>query len=214
MHRECFPDEGWTVLKRLKNIFSKHKAVLAGGTALAFHMGHRTSYDLDFFTQEDFRNESIISDIRRKGLPFSVISEGKGYLIMEVKGIKCSLFKYDYHFLERPIIYEGIRIAGIFDIASMKIVAISQRGTKRDFVDLYVILQELPFHKIAGHTMRRFGKERINPVHIGKSLVYFTDADSDPEPAYAKGRVVNWDEVKKFFRSHARQFVLDLDAEA
>ncbi len=199
-------------MKSLKNIFSMHKAILAGGTALALHMGHRTSCDLDFFTHEDFRIESIISGIRKKKIPFSVISEGEGYLIMEVGGIKCSLFKYEYPFLEKPILYEGIRIAGILDIASMKIIAISQRGTKRDFVDLYVILQETPFHKIAGHAVRRFGKERINSIHIGKSLAYFTDADSDPEPAYAKGRGINWEEVKKFFRSHAKQFVLDLDA--
>lgn len=88
-----FPAEGWTVLKVLKNIFSKYKAILAGGTALALHMGHRTSYDLDFFTHENFRIESIISDIRKKKLPFSVISEGEGYLIVEVVGIKCSLYK-------------------------------------------------------------------------------------------------------------------------
>lgn len=212
MHRECFPETGWTVARRIENVFTKSKATLAGGTALALHIGHRISFDLDLFTREEFRTESIISAIKKIGLPFRVISEGEGYLVLEVGGIKCSLFKYDYPFLEKPILYQGLRIAGILDIASMKVIAISQRGTKRDFVDLYVVLQEVPFHKVAAHAVRRFGRERINPIHIGKSFVYFTDADSEPEPAYSRGKSVDWEGVKKFFRTHTKQFVLDLDA--
>ena len=55
-----------------------------------------------------------------------------------------------------------------------------------------------PFYKIAEHMIKRFGKERINPVHIGKSLVYFSDADSNPEPIYMKGKYINWEKAKKF----------------
>ena len=120
--------------------------------------------------------------------------------------------KYDYPFTDKLTSYKGIKIAGLLDIAAMKIIAVSQRGTKRDFVDLYFILQDIPFHKMAGHIIKRFGQERINPVHIGKSLVYFTDADSNPEPQYLKGKDVKWDKIKKFFKSHVRQIVFDLDA--
>jgi predicted nucleotidyltransferase component of viral defense system len=211
MHRECFPKRGWKVLRSLKDTLTKYNAILAGGTALALHMGHRISEDLDFFTDVEFRVESIILDIRKTNHPFRIISEGEGYLIIDVGGIKISIFKYDYPFLEKPIIYKGIRIAGVLDTASMKVIAISQRGTKRDFVDLYFILQDMPFHKIANHMVRRFGKERINPIHIGKSLVYFSDAESNPEPQYMKGRDISWDKVKKFFRQHVKQFVLDIE---
>lgn len=93
----------------------------------------------------------------------------------------------------------------------MKIIAINQRGTRRDFIDLYCILQEVPFHKVSGHMVKRFGKERINPVNIGKSLVYFSDAESEPEPQYLKGKTVRWETVKKFFKQHVRQMVLDID---
>ena len=211
MHRECLPGQGWKVLESLNEVFSRHEALLAGGTALAVQLGHRISYDLDFFTNQDFQIESVISKIRRIENTFQIISAEEGSLIAEVGGIKVSLFKYDYEFLEKPVIYRKIRIAGIPDIASMKVIAISQRGTKRDFVDLFVILQEMPFHKIADHMMRRFGKERVNPVHIGKSLVYFSDADSDPEPAYLENRKIKWEKIKSFFRGHVKQFVLDLE---
>lgn len=212
MHKGCLSKKGWQVLRSLKSMLKKYNATLAGGTALALHIGHRVSVDLDFFTDADFRVESIISEIRKIGRSFRIISEGEGYLIAEVEGIKVSLFKYDYLFLEKPVMLEGVRIAQILDIASMKVIAISQRGTKRDFVVLYIILQDTPFHKIAEHMVKRFGKERINPLHIGKSLVYFSDAESNPEPEYLKGKEIKWDEVKNFFRHHVKQFVLDLDA--
>jgi hypothetical protein len=129
-----------------------------------------------------------------------------------VGGIKTSLFTYEYPFIEKLTVYKTIPIAGVLDIASMKIIALSQRGTKRDFVDLFSILQDLPFHKIAEHMVIRFGRERINAVHIGKSLVYFSDAESHPEPAYVKGKEINWPKVKDFFRHHVKQFTLDIDA--
>ncbi|MDH5769123.1 MAG: nucleotidyl transferase AbiEii/AbiGii toxin family protein [Nitrospirota bacterium] len=211
MHRECFPEEGWQVLRALKKMLSKYHAIMAGGTSLAVQIGHRISEDLDFFTNEEFHIELVISAIRKTKLPFRLISEEEGSLITEVKGIKISLLRYDYPFLDKPVIYEGIKIAGILDIASMKVIAISQRGTKRDFVDLYFILQDIPFHKIAEHMVKRFGKERLNPVSIGKSLVYFSDAESNPEPQYIKGNAQDWDKIKKFFKGHVKQFVFDLD---
>jgi len=212
MHRECFPNYGWKVLKRLKNVFSGYDARLAGGTALALQLGHRVSRDLDFFTQKTFSTESVISQIRKTGQPFTVISEAEGTLILDVGGIRLSLLTYEYNFLEKSISFQGVQLAGIIDIAAMKVIAINQRGSKRDFVDLYFVLQDIPFHRIAANMVQRFGAERINPVHIGKSLVYFSDADTNPEPAYIKGREVKWERIKGFFRNHVRQFVLDLDA--
>jgi hypothetical protein len=104
------------------------------------------------------------------------------------------------------------KVAGTLDIAAMKVIAVCQRGTKRDFIDLYFLLQEIPFHRLAEHMLGRFGAERINPIHVGKSLVYFSDAESDPEPRTMKKKNVEWDKIKKFFRAHVRQFVYDLDA--
>ncbi len=213
MHRECFSENGWKILSNLKDIFNKHNAVLAGGTALALHLGHRISMDLDFFTGSDFFTDRLISEIRKRGLTFRLISEGESYLFVEIENIKVSMFKYEYPFIEKPITFEGIQVAGVLDIASMKVIAISQRGTKRDFVDLYFILQDMPFHKIAEHMVRRFGKERINPIHIGKSLVYFSDAESHPEPDFLTGKEISWDQVKEFFRNHVKQIVYDLDVE-
>jgi hypothetical protein len=211
MHNECFPKRGWKVLGAIADIMASYKAVLAGGTALALHIGHRESVDLDFFTGVPFRVDSFIAAIRKSGLAFRILSEGQEHVIVAIDDIKVSLFLYDYPFIGKVSQYKGVRVAGILDIAAMKAIAISQRGTKRDFVDMYLILQNLPFHKIAKHMVQRFGKERVNPILIGKSLVYFADAESNPDPKY-KGAIVEWDKVKGFFKTHVKQFVLDLSA--
>jgi hypothetical protein len=73
------------------------------------------------------------------------------------------------------------------------------------------ILQDVPFHKVAGHLVRRFGRERINPVHIGKALVYFADADPNYDSDFI-GKKVSWEAIKDFFKRHVRQFTMDIDA--
>jgi predicted nucleotidyltransferase component of viral defense system len=209
MHRECLPGRGWKVLDSLKDTLAACQAVMAGGTALALHMGHRMSVDLDFFTASPFRVESLVSAIRKTGQGFRIMAESEDHLVADIEGVKFSLFRYEYPFIEKPTVFNGIKIAGVLDIAAMKIIAITQRGAKRDFADLYFILQNIPFHKVAEHMVHRFGKERIDPVVTGKALVYFSDADSDPEPEYI-GKKTKWETIRTFFRRHVKQFVLDL----
>ena len=211
MHKKCFPKKGWEVLSSIKDITAKHHAVLAGGTALALQLGHRESADLDFFTTSAFSVDSIISAIRKTGFDFSILDEGEGHLYAAIGGIKFSIFRYDYPFLEKPLSYEGVGIAHILDIADMKIIAISQRGTRRDFIDIYFILQDMPFHKIARHMVLRFGRDRVNPIIIGKSLMYFERADKDPDPKYISEKV-EWGKIRTFFQKHAKQFTLDIAA--
>jgi hypothetical protein len=212
IHRDSLSAQGWTVLKKLEDIVSKYAFVLAGGTALALQKGHRISYDLDFFTLRGFRNDALIPEIKKEVKNFEVLSEEEGSLTLDVGGVKVSFLKYDYPFIAEAVVLNRTCLAGVLDIASMKVIAVTQRGAKRDFVDLYTILREIPFHRIAGHMIARFGKERINPVQTGKALVYFADADTNPDPAYRKGMELDWEDIKKFFRGHVKQFVLDLDA--
>lgn len=211
-YRDCLSDTGWMVLAALRDIIHTNDFLLAGGTALALQKGHRISYDLDFFTLRSFRNDSLISEIKKAALDFQILAEEEGSLTLVIEGVKASFFRYEYPFLDKIVEIEHTRMAGLLDIAAMKVIAIMQRGVKRDFIDLYTILQDIPFHKLAGHMIKRFGKERINPVQIGKALVYFADADTNPEPAYRKGRELSWEHVRKFFRTHVKQFVFDLEA--
>ncbi|MBI5043037.1 MAG: nucleotidyl transferase AbiEii/AbiGii toxin family protein [Nitrospirae bacterium] len=177
---------------------------------MALQLGHRLSVDLDFFTQSEFSTELILQEMQKLRLSPQVLREERGTLTTIIKGAKVSMFHYPYPFIDKTVSIKGVPIAGILDIASMKIIAISQRGAKRDFIDLYFILQDMPFWKIAKNMIERYGSNRINPVLIGKSLVYFRDAENDPEPLHCKEKMPKWDIIKKFFIKNIQQMVIDL----
>lgn len=210
MHTECFPREGVEVLKRLKPIIKTRRFILAGGTAAAIQIGHRISEDLDFFTIQSFSTDRIIHEINQQKLKFLLLKEEKDTLSGIAGNTKISLFSYPYPFIEKRIIWQGISAASMVDVASMKVIAISQRGAKRDFVDLFFILHSIPFWRIADNMVKRFGPDRVSPVHIGKSLIYFHDAETDPNPRYCAGFETNWQTIKTFFTKHVKQLVLDL----
>ncbi|MFA5645511.1 MAG: nucleotidyl transferase AbiEii/AbiGii toxin family protein [Candidatus Ratteibacteria bacterium] len=210
MHNECFPKKGIDVLKRLKPIIKTRRFILAGETAAAIQIGHRISEDLDFFAAQSFSTDEILNEIKQQKLNFSLLQEEQNTLTSIIENTKVSLFCYPYPFIEKYVSWQGISVASLTDIASMKVIAISQRGAKRDFVDMYFILRSIPFWRIADNMIQRFGTARINPVHIGKSLVYFHDAEVDPDPHYCLGYETNWQAIKVFFINHVQQLVIDL----
>lgn len=211
-HQKCLPKGLWNVAKAITPLIKEQGAVLAGGTGLALRLGHRASIDLDFFCSRAIKHERILSVIKRKFREFRVLVEDKESLVLQVEKNKISFFYHAYPFLDQIDELDGVAISGILDIAAMKLIAISQRGLRRDFIDLYYVLQITPFFKIAECAHRRYGPGRINPIVIGKALVYFSDAENEPDPVYSEKKKVCWQDVKVFFQKHLKQFVLDLGA--
>lgn len=210
MHTECLLPHGQKLLGILKGVVHKHNFTLAGGTALALQIGHRISVDLDFFSEKPFSTDALYREFQKAGLKPIVQQEAEGSLTIMVSEIKVSLFHYPYPFLDKKLQWKDIDIAEIIDIAAMKVMAITQRGAKRDFIDLYFILKDTPFRKIAENMIQRYGADRINPVNIGKALAYFNDADIDPDPQYCGKERPDWNSIKKFFVKNVRQMVMDM----
>lgn len=171
---------------------------LAGGTGLALHFGHRESIDLDFFSQDAFNEEEALSTISSVGT-YSLDKKEKGTLTGRFGSTLLSFFHYPYTLLEPTTPWENIEIASVLDIACMKLDAAATRGTKKDFIDLYVITHQggyaLP--DLLAAFERKFAKVSYNLMHIKKSLVYFADAEADPIPKMHTP--VDWEEIKKFF---------------
>lgn len=180
-----------------------NNAYLAGGTALALQIGHRLSYDLDFFTQKKFRAQVFLKKISQfKDYHHERV--GWQTILGKLGDVKFSLFYYSYPLLEKPIKFKNINIAGLTDISAMKIAAISERGTKRDFVDLYFILQKIKLNDVLDFYERKYKKLASNLVHIKKSLVYFEDAEEEDMPNML--RRISWKEVKRFFEKELKKF--------
>lgn len=182
---------------------------LAGGTAVALHLGHRRSYDLDFFIPE---REFPPAWPRQELAPLGslvVLHEKAGTFVGTLNGGQISFFIYPYPLLEPFQEVDGIQVAALADLAAMKLEAISSRGTKRDFIALYQICQKaIPLREVIRLFERKYAGVRYSMVHILKSLQYFEDAESDPMPEMLVS--CRWSQVKRFFREEVRNLLKEL----
>lgn len=184
-----------------------NKWYLAGGTALCLQVGHRQSVDLDFFTpQNEFDDLKMERQLLKTGQWQTTFRE-KGTMYGVLHQAKVSFIAYPF-FQPSPkrLVLGKIALLLSNDIAAMKIIAISQRGRKRDFFDLYWYCQNCqPLDRVLMIAMHQYPGQEENLHHIIKSLVYFKDAENDPAPKiYFKA---TWNQVKKYFRSAVSQIV-------
>ncbi len=202
-HMEILPPGSHEVLSELMRTLPLSQFYLAGGTGLALLLGHRLSRDFDFFSTQLFDEDSLIQ--RMQGLDdLTIVAKSEHTLHINLKELKVSFLGYTYPLLYKTKEYQpetgiSIDVADERDIACMKISAISSRGTKRDFVDLYMVAQQYNLPELFKLFKQKFSLTPYNNVHILKSLTYFADADLDPMPDMLIP--LSWDTVKKFFVS-------------
>ncbi|MCX6789597.1 MAG: nucleotidyl transferase AbiEii/AbiGii toxin family protein [Candidatus Gribaldobacteria bacterium] len=184
---------------------------LAGGTALALQIGHRISVDFDFFTRKKFDAKDLARKFEEAKIGFSLDRFEENTILGSVDKTKFSLFFYDYPLIDKTIPYLGITLASLKDIAAMKLLAVSDRGIKRDFIDLYFMLAVEKFfsmENVLGFYDEKFKTLPQNQGHLLRSLVYFKDADTTDVPKMLKA--VSWKDVKKFFETEAKYLAKQL----
>lgn len=148
---------------------------LVGGTALALQIGHRISVDIDLFSNTAFDSAMLSAELNHKyGFKQHL---DRGYFLQGyIKDIKIDLLKYPYKPSFPLLEIEQIRMVNIADIASMKLAAITNRGKKRDFIDLYFLLKHFSLKDIIDFYIQKYNSETFMLL---QSLVYFEDADND-----------------------------------
>jgi hypothetical protein len=211
MHPECVEEKARILMSRLGPTLGMHGGVLAGGTGLALHIGHRTGADLEFFSRKLFKTSEVLEELRALAGIVEPIAMEESAITVQADGARLSLVQTPEHFGESTTRVNGCDVAGVLDIAAMKLVAVGKGGLRADFVDLYAVLQTIPFRRIAHNALEQYGITAVEPLVIGKGLVWFGDADDQADPVYVATPVA-WNHVKDFFRSSLRQLVFDLDA--
>jgi len=173
---------------------------LAEGTALALQAENRKSVDLDFFTLEKSFNVKTLLANLIENKNWHATFEENSTLYGELFGAKISFIAYPFFIPKQEFISCGsIKILQSRDIAVMKIIAVSQRGRKRDFFDLYWCAQHIEsLIDIIKRLPGQYPAIAYDYHHILKSLVYFDDAESDPDPEINFN--TNWGIVKSFFQ--------------
>lgn len=200
MFKEVLSEDAKNALGLLGQSGLLDSAYLAGGTALALQLDHRYSYDLDFFTSKKFDERILIQEITELFSNFELERKDWGTILGYLGKTRFSIFFYKYPLLFKTHKFLDINIADIRDIAAMKIAAVADRGTRRDFIDLYYIFNETEIMTLE-ESLKLYNKKfkvlSQNKIHILKSLVYFDDADRDKSPKMIKS--INWQKVKEFF---------------
>jgi hypothetical protein len=180
------------LLKKImsENTFSDFN--LVGGTSLALQIGHRNSIDIDLFGNQSIDFELFIAILKKIGKT-EIFKSSKNILITQINEIKVDFVNYTYPLLEKPFEIDGIRMLSKKDIAAMKLNAIAGRGSKKDFIDLYFLLNEFSLREMMDFYCSKYldGSEFM----VYKSLSYFEEANLQPEPKMFKD--FNWEICKQ-----------------
>lgn len=178
------------ILPKLTFLREDYGFYLAGGTALALQIRHRKSIDFDFYTPDDFDPKELFGKLKRDFKRIKPEHMAEGTLIAAVDDVEMSFFRYEYPLL-KPLVQTGhIDLLSVEDIAAMKVIAIVQRGTRRDFVDIYYLLKMMRLDKLLTLTQKKY--EVFNKYQGLRALTYFEDAEEDK----SRRRLETFEEIK------------------
>jgi hypothetical protein len=196
-------------LDRLKSVRGIGRFYLAGGTAIAFHLQHRRSNDLDLFGPANASFSPFQALARSDSSAVRVVTVGEATLHMEIRGVPIDVVRYPYPPLQKPTRGPaGFPVAGLVDLATNKLAAICKRGLKRDFWDLYVIAQSgFSLAEACRAYVKRFGVAESDLYHVAMGLTWFEDAEAESVPP--KGMTTElWVAIRTYFETEAPRLVL------
>jgi hypothetical protein len=147
-------------------------------------------------SQKMFHEELLIQKLV-SSQAFSVTSKAESTLHAAIAGVKVSFLGYPYPVLFPVSFFQGVRVVDPRDIACMKISAIASRGTRRDFIDLYVVSREHGLASLLESFRTKYSQVNYSQIHILKSLTYFEEAERDPIPDMLEK--ISWNDVRSFF---------------
>jgi len=175
-----------------------NKTYLAGGSSLALQLGHRRSIDFDFFTNIPFETKEVKAKLKLIG-SYQEDQETPKTMVGKFNEVKFSLFYYPYNLIRKTANFFGIQLASKEDIAAMKLVAVTDRGTKKDYIDIYFLATKcFSIDKMLDFYDNKYHDFESNKLTLLKALSYFDDADNSEMPEMIEK--VDWEKIKDFFR--------------
>ena len=171
-----------------------------GGHAVRCLCPYRPTRDVDFGVREADSLEELLEELRRSG-EVAILERADDTIHLSWEGIGVSIF-----LLEEIGRYTEDRRLTVEGILATKLHAIIDRGTRRDFFDLYVVLQDQQLG-IAEclRALRTVYRQEINDSLVLRALTYFDDAER--EAALPGEGERDWERVKDFFLSRVGQLL-------
>jgi hypothetical protein len=204
-HWEALTPETQRSFRKIAGLGFIENFYLAGGTGLALHLGHRFSVDLDFFSSQP---DAVGADQRAilreefEDPTLSITFDKDATFVANWQGVGLSFFRLHLYPLVTPtLLMEGVPVASLEEIGAMKLAAIIGRGTRKDLVDLYFILQQLPVERLFQVAAMKYKRVRTFATSATRALAYFDDAEGLPMP-----RMIDrtpWKIMKRFLERQA-----------
>ena len=180
LHLQTIHPDTLELLRKLSLLPELSQMRLVGGTALALQYGHRQSIDLDFFGEMTNAPDEIINKMSEFG-DCVVLNNQKSILQLVVSGVKVDVIDYSlYKWIDSPVCENGLKLASVQDIAAMKINAIEGRGSRKDFIDVYMLLKKYSLDEIFGFYKQKYPNYSIFRALL--SLTFFEDAERESMP--------------------------------
>ena len=192
LYRETVTPELLASLGHLMTLRVLSETRLVGGTALALQLGHRQSVDIDLFGNIRATGENLMASLSEIG-EITTVQSDKAVRQYFINQIKVDIVNYQYDWIAPLITNAGIRMADKSDIAAMKVSAITNRGSRKDFVDLFFLLEHYSLQDILDFYLRKYPDG--NDWLAIRSLGYFDDAEQQPMPKMYVD--VSWIDIRR-----------------
>ena len=191
------------LLKDLNSMPELSQFGLVGDTNLSLRFGHRSSIDLDLFTNEPFDTEKTYNILESKFPNIIQASQSETMLFLYINEIKVDIVLLPYPYIKPIEAVEGIRLVSAEDVAAMKLSAIARRGVKKDFWDIAELLDSFTLAEMLDFYKTKYSSRDI--FHLLRSLVYFADAEhqKDPDPI----KKTSWSQVKGKVEKAVKQYI-------
>jgi hypothetical protein len=203
LYYETVAPETLGLLRNIQKITLLSQTRLVGGTALALQYGHRESIDLDFFGVIDINPEQMKTELQAIG-SVETISTSNAIRIFKINNVKTDFVNYHYKWLKKPVIIDDLILADVVDIAAMKLSAVTNRGKKKDFIDIFYILKQYSLKEIIDFYLLKYDEK--SPFFVLKSIIYFEDAEDEPMPETKEN--ISWESIKETIRDAVRSYEL------
>jgi len=200
MHKEILSEKQLELLPLLRQFGREY--YLAGGTAVALHIGHRRSIDFDLFKFSSVRHKKNIDKLAGSRLPYEVTWREVGQMNVTVGNVKLTFLEYPFQIATGVKFQDIIKVPELIDLAAMKAYALGRRSKWKDYVDLYFILKDhFSFSQVAERASGIFG-QLFSEKLFRAQLSYFDDIDYSEQVEYVNTAVPE-EEIRAFLKERS-----------
>ncbi|HKO91635.1 MAG TPA: nucleotidyl transferase AbiEii/AbiGii toxin family protein [Polyangiaceae bacterium] len=200
------------VLELQLDLVRERQFFLAGGTAIALRIGHRTSRDLDWFTPQPFDAKELAQRLVTLSEKPTQI-QGKGLHTLRAyyaqksspDPLETSFLRYTQVAAKPEWVAVGtlkVPIADMNTLVAMKAAAVHDRGLRRDFIDIHAISRR-PGWSVGAFIDVAASQLPLQPAQMKLALTYFDDAEKD---VVRFDYAIPWDKVKSDLQRGVRDW--------